>query len=203
MKKLAFFVCFTLAALLSGPAHAYDTPVTDPQGKKMIEYTAKSVENYTEMFEMKKLVWANVVNAGQIIQLQYMPEGLEDPNSWTRMLEISVYGLSGDPKSDMDAQKKIIKLLETQYTRAAGSLMQDENYLMNENKDIGMFIRFRLNAGTPQQMDGAGAYLRITDKAGAYIQLNGRGRPLKTKESLKVHKLVNPLAEAAPKQTTP
>lgn len=114
------------------------------------------------------------------------------------MLEITVYGLSGDWQSDLTAQKGIIHGLETQYGRI-GSISKDENYLMNENKDIGMFIQYTVGAETPDQMTAAGAFLRISDRAAAYIQLNARGRPLKKKESVSVQKLVNPQADAMPK----
>ena len=201
MKNIAFFLCLAAATLLTQQAHAYDTPLQDAQSKKIIDATARSVAAYTETLGIKKLVWANIANRGQIVILQYMPEDLEDPSAWTRMLEISVYGLGADPKSDMEAEKRIILGLETQYKRA-GEVTADQNYAMNDSKDIGMFIKFTLNKNTPEQVMAAGAFLRITDKAAAYIQLNGRGRPLKNKEAMVIHKLVNPLADQPVEEPT-
>lgn len=202
MRNLAFFAIFALSAAFAAPAMAYDSPVTDPVGKKVIETTDASVQEFTESFNMKKLVWADVKNDGQIVTLQYMPEDLEDPTKWTRMLEITVYGLSGEAEADKKAERKLIQLLETQYKRI-GDVREDANYEMNEKKDIGMYLLYQVNPGTPQAMTAAGVFLRITDKSAAYIQLNARGRPLKKSEATLVHKLVNPSIDPTPHIGTP
>ena len=98
--------------------------------------------------------------------LQYMPEDLEDPTKWTRMLEITVYGLSGEAEADKKAERKLIQLLETQYKRI-GDVREDANYEMNEKKDVGMYLLYQMNAGTPQAVTAAGVFLRITDKSAA------------------------------------
>jgi hypothetical protein len=197
MKNLAFSLCLAASLLVSGASLAYETPNKDPQSAKIIDTTAHSVEEYAEQFGMPKLVYAEISKQGQIVKLQYMPEDLADPMQWTRMLDITVYGMAGDPKGDLEAQKKLVLGLEMQF-KHGGQVSANDNYMMNEGKDLGMFIQFTMNPGTSEQMQAAGAFLRITDKAAAYIQLNTRVRPLKKKEAVQVHKLVNPLAGQPP-----
>lgn len=202
MKNLAFSLCLAVSLTVSAATFAqtpatYETPNKDPQSAKIIETTARSLEDYTEQFGMTKLVYAEITKQGQIVKLQYMPEDLVDPMQWTRMLEITVFGMAGEAKADLEAQKKLVAGLEMQFKRSA-EVSANENYLMNESKDLGMFIQYTMNPGTSEQMQAAGTFLRITDKSAAYIQLDTRGRPLKRKEAIQVHKLVNPLAGQPP-----
>lgn len=203
MKNIAFFLCLSVFALLAQPASAQDAPLSATD-QKIVDTTAHSVEDTATKLGFTKLVWSKVSNMGQIVNLQYMPEDLEDPSQWTRMLEVTVYGLAGDPKADLEAQKKLVHMLEVQFAHATNNqLTFDENYLMNENKDLGMFIQYTLNAGKPEQLTMAGAFMRLTDKTAMYVQLDARTRPLKKKEAAAIRKLVNPQADATPKVETP
>lgn len=209
MKNIAFLLCLSVFALLAQPVSAQDAapaaaaPAVSPADQKIIDTSAQSVEDTVTKLGYTKLVWSQVQNAGQIVRLQYMPEDIDDPAQWSRMLEVTIYGLAGEPKADLEAEKKLIRLLETQFNRATNNqLTFDENYMMNNSKDIGMFVQYTLNGGKPEQLTMAGAFLRLTDKSAFYVQLDARNRPLKKKEATMIHKLVNPQADVTPKIDT-
>lgn len=198
MRSIAFFLCLAASIALCGAAIAYETPTPDPKSREMIESAAntEAIKDIVADFGTSKLVWGNVGSGGQVIQLQFMPEDLTDPRMWTRMLEVSVYGLSGDQKADLEAMKKIIYGLEN----AARLILKedparDHNYMMNEGKDIGLYLQYTLNPGTPEHVTRVASFLRISDKSAAYFQLNARGVPMKKSEARKMHFLVNPMAD--------
>ncbi|HYD19528.1 MAG TPA: hypothetical protein VEF76_13720 [Patescibacteria group bacterium] len=195
MKLIAAALAF-LALTLPAGAYAYDTPLTDPGAKKLLEKHAETAQKYADQFGCSNFVWGNIQNksGGQIVTLQYMPPELEDPNKWTRMLSVTIYALSGDKKADKDAQKNLIELLRTQFMRPGNLVSADENYLINNNEDPALFIQYTTGRGTPAEVTYAGSFLRHTENSAAFIQLSARSRPLKKSESVNMHLLVNPQA---------
>lgn len=204
MKNLAFVLAVAAGLLCFGAAYAYQTPTSDPKSKELIDASAKSEEVKAILAEMgcTKLVWAKVASNGQIIQLQYMPEDLDDDElrNWTRMMSVTIYGMSGDPAADMAAMKKIIFGLESQARIAAKELTTDRNYMMNEGKDIGMYLQYNVNAGKPDQTTLAGTFLRLTEKSAGYFLYQARGIPMKQSEIMKMHMLVDPYGGEDPRK---
>jgi len=193
MKNIAFTLCLAACLLIAGRAFAFDTPVTDEQVKAEMQKTADSLAKYTEKFNCKNFVWANIANGGQLMTLQFMPEGLPDPSQWSRMLSITVYGLTGVQKDDAKTMASIILGLESQYKRI-GDVTTDNNYMM-DYKDPALFMEYTTGKGTPLPVTSAAAFLRVSDKSAAFMVLNARGRPFLHPEVLEMHRLVNPTAE--------
>lgn len=196
MRNLAFVLTVAAGLFCFGAAHAYQTPTPDPRSRELIEAAAKSEEVQAILREMgcTKLVWAKVNQTGQIINLQFMPQDMDDDElqNWTRMMSVTIYGMSGQQAADYEAMKKLIYGLETQARIVAKQVDEDRNYVMNEGKDIGMYLQYNLNVGKPDQVTLAGAFLRLTEKTAGYFLYNARGVPMKKSELLKMHMLVDP-----------
>lgn len=204
MRNLAFVLVMAFGLVLSGAAGAYQTPTPDAKSKELIEAASKSeaVKNIITEMGCTKLVWAKVASGGQIIQLQFMPEDLDDDElrNWTRMMSVTIYGMSGDQAADYEAMKKLIYGLESQARMAAKELTEDRNYVMNEGKDIGMYLQYNLNVGKPDQVTLAGSFLRLTDKSAGYFLYNARSVPMRQSEIMKMHMLVDPYGGEDPRK---
>ncbi|MDE1152170.1 MAG: hypothetical protein PW788_06480 [Micavibrio sp.] len=192
MKKLVFCVFFVCAFLLVAPAGAFETPVTDPQGKALLKKTGEDLKKYADMFNCKQFAFGNISGGGTILTLQFIPEGMDDPNQWTRMLSMTIYGLTGVREDDAKLVRKIIAGFESQYSSTA-QVTADENYL--RDRDLSMFLEYTADAtkATPTQVTSV--FMRVSDKTYAFIQLNARINELTPKESLTMRRLVNPSAK--------
>lgn len=196
MKNIAFVLAVAVGLLFCGAAHAYQTPTSDPKSKELIEAAAKAEEVQAILREMgcTKLVWAKVNQTGQIINLQFMPEDMDSDElrNWTRMMSVTIYGMSGQQQADFEAMKKLIYGLESQARIVAKQVDEDRNYVMNQGKDIGMYLQYNLNVGKPDQVTLSGSFLRLTEKTAGYFLYQARGVPMKKSELMKMHMLVDP-----------
>ena len=133
MKNIAFCLFLSAAVFCAQPAGAFETPVTDPQGKALLQKTADDLDIYAKQAGTPKFVWGNILNGGTILTLQFMPADIVDPSQWMRMTSMTIYGLSGDAEADKELVNKLILGFESQYKRTATDVT-DKNYYLNGDK---------------------------------------------------------------------
>lgn len=194
MKKLVFCLFLAMGLFMAGlPARAFETPVTDPSGRTLLQKTANSLKSYAEKFGCDNFVWGDVRGGGSVVAVQFIPKDTVDPRQYQRMVSISLYGMTGDKPTDAKVIEKLVQGLESQAAHM-GEVVADKLYRSREG-DETMFLEYTVAKGKPEREDIAGVFMPVSDKAYALIQLHARSIPLRPEEERAVHQLVNPRAQ--------
>jgi hypothetical protein len=186
-----FALCFFLAlAVPATSAFAFETPLTSPESRKLIENIGKSYRHYAQDLGCDDFYWGTISADSSVFTLKYVPAGVE-PAKADRMAVITVYGLSGVKKKDTQRITQTISLLEGQYAKG-GSVAVDLNYLSPEQEPM-LYMEYTMGSGA-QMIHGVAVFKRTAVSSAAFIQLQSR-RTIPPDVAIKAHQMVNPTAK--------
>ena len=186
--RFVLFALFMIGAAMT--AQAFTTPVTDKKRQAVVQDVGKGFMAVAERLGFSHFAWGNVVQNGAVIVLEYLPDDKTKVESWNKMMTVTAYALSGDPKQDVQImgsiQGGLIKAYGTQ-----GKIVQTEYYTQGPDKYPAAFIEYKIGEGA-QAEHNAGALIKPGAKLAAFIQTQCRGacKALSAEEIAVVHSLV-------------
>lgn len=197
MNKIFSVLAFCLMLTAATAAHAFDTPLTDPKDKAVLEAVAKAMKPYAEDLGCSLFAWGNITSMGSVYQLQYIPTGT-DPKAWKQRVSITVYGLSGDVSKDVPMMMRLIAITVSGYERSGAKILQKATYTDAKREPL-LFLEYETGdsvySKAIQKEHGAGVLKRTSKNAASFIMLQSRGEKLTPNQVLDIHRMVNPKAK--------
>ncbi len=188
---LAFCLFFAVAA---PPSYGVERPAVSAQDRQFLDHIGKVFRNVGDKFGCSELVGANFVPPqNQEIALEYLPKG-DKLQSWTRMVTVTLFTLTGNPKIDYQIMNKIAGGLLGAF-RSRGKITGMQFYHNSKNNEPAAFFQFDMGSGASLEHD-AGVFLRTGEIAAGFIQVQSRGKPLMPSDIAGLKSLLGPIGHA-------
>lgn len=174
----AFFICVFLLA--AAPAFAFETGATDESHIARLKATGDAFMPIAKDFGCTKLSWADFTDPQfRTAQLEYVPEG-HDVKNWTRLQTTTVYALTSRADADTQIMNGLAQLLVSNYKKTAEVI--DLQYFENGIGEPAFFIEYKIGEGDAREHN-AGVFMRTSDKAAAFMQIQARKGDLPRKDT--------------------
>ncbi|MEZ0263067.1 MAG: hypothetical protein ACAH80_18830 [Alphaproteobacteria bacterium] len=190
MKKTFYALMLCLALLAPVAAQAFDTPLKDPKGVKVLEKLGIFFKPVADQFGCTDFAWGNVANAGKLATLEYVPPG-HKVEQWTKLVTVTVYSLEGDPVQDKALMSAMVTAL-TKTFEANGKVISHSLY-RNKAEEMSAYYEYETGLGGAKEHN-AGVFMRVTPTLAAFMQVQARGGALAADDLLTIHKMVDPRA---------
>lgn len=175
----AFFLC-ALLLVAAVPAFAFESDTTDESQIARLKATGDAFLPIAKDFNCTRLTWANFADPQfRAAQLEYVPEG-HDVKNWTRLQTTTVYALTGRADADTKIMNDMARLLVSNYKRSAEVI--DLQYFENGIGEPAFFIEYKIGEGDAREHN-AGVFMRTSDKAAAFMQIQARKADLPRKDT--------------------
>ena len=152
---------------------AFSSPVTDKNQQTAIIDLGKGFMPVAERLGFPNFIWGNILANGSVMILEYMPNKDAKTENWSRMMTVTAYALSGDPKQDLQILGNIQNGLVSAYGKQ-GKIIQSELYTQGPEKYPAAFIEYKIGEGL-QAEHNAGALIKPGAKLAAFVQVQCRG----------------------------
>ncbi len=196
---LVFCVFFAVAAT---PSYGFETPVVSAKDHQFLENIGTVFLRVGKKFGCDQFAWANFVTPEKrALAFEYVPKG-DHVENWTRLVTVTLFTLTGDPKIDHEIMDKLEGGLLGAY-KSRGKIIATEFYHNNQTNDPAAFIEYDIGSG-PLLEHNAGVFLRTGKVAAGFIQVQSRGKPLKPSDITGLKSLLGPIggASTVPKPTS-
>lgn len=174
---------------VSDIASAFETPLTNPKGRQLLEKMGKQLQPIAAEFGCDAFAWGNIVGDGRIAAFEYIPKNSGRVEKWKRMVTITIYTLTGDQKTDLQLLDNIADEL-TKSIKKNAKVLQYELF-RNQHKEPGMFLEYEIGKDAAKEHN-AGVFLRIMNTSAAFIQYQSRPDKLSKADVEKVRSLLGP-----------
>ncbi len=187
MRLKRFLLGLAFTVMLATQAHAFESPVTDPDIKKVLGTLGSAYQApVADQFGCTQFAWGNFLMDGKVASLQYIPAG-DNLKEWKRMVSIQVYRLQGEKEADLKQLKEIQQSILATYKKH--SKLMDYKTYENPQKEPASYIVYQI--GPDKSLEhNAGAFLRVNKKFAAFIQVQQRGKPLEKSDLEKIKLLI-------------
>lgn len=175
------FVVFVFCALLwAAPAHAFETEAQEPSQIAALKASGEAFMPIAKDFGCPVFTWAGFNDKEfRTAQLEYTPEG-HDIKNWTRLQTTTVYALTGRADADTKIMTGLAQLLVGNYKKNAEVI--DLQYFENGIGEPAFFIEYKVGEGDAREHN-AGVFMRTSDKAAAFMQIQARKGELPRKDT--------------------
>lgn len=181
MVFLSRFTVFLFCALVwAAPAHAFETEAQEPSQIAALEASGQAFLPIAKDFGCPVFTWAGFTDPQfRTAQLEYTPEG-HDVKNWTRLQTTTVYGLTGRADADTKIMTGLAQLLVGNYKKTAEVI--DLQYFENGIGEPAFYIEYKIGEGDAREHN-AGVFMRTSDKAAAFMQIQARKGDLPRKDT--------------------
>lgn len=175
------FAVFVFCALLwAAPAHAFETEAQEPSQIAALKVSGEAFMPIAKDFGCPVFTWAGFNDkAFRTAQLEYTPEG-HDVKNWTRLQTTTVYALTGRADADTEIMTGLAQLLVGNYKKSAEVI--DLQYFENGIGEPAFYIEYKIGEGDAREHN-AGVFMRTSDKAAAFMQIQARKGELPRKDT--------------------
>lgn len=171
---------FMWVAAALAPAFAFETDAADESQIARLKATGAAFLPIAKDFGCGHLTWANFADPQfRTAQLEYVPEG-HDVKEWTRLQTTTVYALTGRADADTTIMNDLAQTLVSNYKRSAEVI--DLQYFENGIGEPAFFIEYKIGEGDAREHN-AGVFMRTSDKAAAFMQIQARKADLPRKDT--------------------
>ncbi|MDP2207122.1 MAG: hypothetical protein Q8K65_12545 [Alphaproteobacteria bacterium] len=166
--------------MAAAPAFAFESDTTDESQIARLKATGEAFMPIAKDFNCTKLTWAHFADPQfRAAQLEYAPAG-HDVKKWTRLQTTTVYALTGRADADTTIMNDLAQLLVSNYKRSAEVI--DLQYFENGIGEPAFFIEYKIGVGDAREHN-AGVFMRTSDKAAAFMQIQARKADLPRKDT--------------------
>lgn len=181
MKFLRIVMICALMGFAAVPAQAFETSASSPELVRKLKEMGDVFLPVAGDFGCTQFTWANFADPQyRTAQLEYVPAG-HDVKNWTRLQTTTVYAMSGKADLDTDLMNGLAKVLIDNYKKNGNVI--DLQYFENGNGEPAFYIEYKIGDGDAQEHN-AGVFMRTSDLAAAFIQIQARKGELKTEDKL-------------------